>query len=148
MEKQMTFPIKSDLLLNSNKSDDFNLYLIYYFWVPCSFRGGTQSRFFSKVSQSGYLEQAQGLARNSKPIYEVCDSKSEKSNPMYCFDCSINLVFYEFPDVFLGNQLYWHFLYCFGFKWRIFTQPGKKGTGKNENLFFPTGLEVHLEDMF
>jgi len=42
MEKQMTFPIKSDLLLNSNKSDDFNLYLIYYFWVPCSFRGGTQ----------------------------------------------------------------------------------------------------------
>ena len=82
MENQMTLPIKSDLLLNSNKSDDFNLYLIYYFWVPCSFRGGTQSRFFSKVSQSCYLEGTQGLAGNSKPIYEVCDSKSDKSAHM------------------------------------------------------------------
>ena len=34
------------------------------------------------------------------------------------------------------------------FKWRILSRPGKIGTGKNTNIFFPTGLEVHLEDMF
>ena len=32
------------------------------------------------------LGQTEGLAGNSKPIYEVCDSKSEKSAPMYCFE--------------------------------------------------------------
>ena len=30
--------------------------------------------------------QSKGLAGNSKPIYEVCDSKREKSAPMYCFE--------------------------------------------------------------
>ena len=30
-------------------------------------------------------------------------------------DCKYLLYFNEFPDVFLNNQLYWHFLYCFGF---------------------------------
>ena len=34
-------------------------------------------------SHSGNLGQTQGLAGNSKPIYEVCDSKSEKSAPTY-----------------------------------------------------------------
>ena len=33
------------------------------------------------------------------------------------------------------------------FKWPIFTQTGKIGTGKNTKKN-PTGLEVHLEDMF
>ena len=43
------------------------------------------SRFFSKVSPSNYLGRTEGLAGNSKPTYKVCDSKSEKSAPMYCF---------------------------------------------------------------
>ena len=34
-------------------------------------------------SPSSYLGQTEGLAGNSKPISEVCDSKSEKSAPMY-----------------------------------------------------------------
>ena len=42
--------------------------------------------FFREVSPSSYLGQTEGLAGNSKPIYEVCDSKSEKSAPMYCFE--------------------------------------------------------------
>ena len=25
------------------------------------------------------------------------------------------VLFYEFPDIFLNNLQYWHFLYCFGF---------------------------------
>ena len=34
-------------------------------------------------------------------------------------------------------------------KWRIFSQAGKIGSGKNKKIFiFPTGLEDHLEDMF
>ena len=34
-------------------------------------------------------------------------------------------------------------------KWRNLSQTGKIGSGKNEKyFFFPTGLEVHLEDMF
>ena len=34
-------------------------------------------------------------------------------------------------------------------KWPIYTQTGKIGSGKNKKIFiFPTGLEVHLEDMF
>ena len=32
-------------------------------------------------------------------------------------------------------------------KWRILSQPTKIGSGK-KNLYFPTGLEDHLEDMF
>ena len=32
------------------------------------------------------LGQTEGLAGNSKPIYEVYDSISEKSAPMYCLD--------------------------------------------------------------
>ena len=44
------------------------------------------ARFFSEVSPSSYLGQTEGLAGNSKPIHEVCDSKSEKSAPMYCFE--------------------------------------------------------------
>ena len=40
----------------------------------------------SEVSPSTYLARTEGLAGNSKPIYEVCDSKSEKSDPMYCFE--------------------------------------------------------------
>ena len=44
------------------------------------------SRFFNEVSPSSYLGQTEGLAGDSKPIYEVCDSKSEKSAPMYCFE--------------------------------------------------------------
>ena len=43
-------------------------------------------RFFSKVSPSSYLGQTEGLAENSKPTYEVCDYKSEKSAPMYCLE--------------------------------------------------------------
>ena len=43
------------------------------------------ARFLREVSPSSYLGQTQGLAGNSKPIYEVCDSKGEKSAPMYCF---------------------------------------------------------------
>ena len=39
-----------------------------------------------KVSPSSYLGQTEGLAGNSKPKYEVYDSKSEKSAPMYCFE--------------------------------------------------------------
>ena len=42
--------------------------------------------FFGEVNPSSYLWQTEGLAGNSKPIYEVCDSKSEKSAPMYCFE--------------------------------------------------------------
>ena len=38
-----------------------------------------------KVLQSLQLWWMEGLAGNSKPIYEVCDSKSEKFAPMYCF---------------------------------------------------------------
>ena len=35
------------------------------------------------------------------------------------------------------------------FKWRILSQPGKIGSGKNIFfLIFPTELQVHLEDMF
>ena len=35
------------------------------------------------------------------------------------------------------------------FKWRILSQPGKIGSGKNIFfLIFPTGLQLHLEDMF
>ena len=44
------------------------------------------SRFFSQVSPSSYLGRTEGLVGNSKPTYEVCDSKSEKSAPMYCFE--------------------------------------------------------------
>ena len=36
------------------------------------------SRFLSEVIPVSYLGQAEGLAVNSKPIYEVCDSKSKK----------------------------------------------------------------------
>ena len=46
-------------------------------------------RFFSEVSPSSYLGQTMGLAGNSKLIYEVCDSKNEKSTSN-----SINLVHY------------------------------------------------------
>ena len=42
---------------------------------------------FIKIHKRGYsFQQMQGLAGNSKPIYEVCDSKSEKSVPMYCLE--------------------------------------------------------------
>ena len=34
--------------------------------------------FFSEVSHSGYIRQTEDLAGNSKSLYEVCDSKSEK----------------------------------------------------------------------
>ena len=35
------------------------------------------------------------------------------------------------------------------FKWRILSQPGRIGSGKNKKIFIlPTGLEDHLEDMF
>ena len=44
------------------------------------------SRFISQVSPSNYFGRTEGLVGNSKPIYEVCDSKSEKSSPMYCFE--------------------------------------------------------------
>ena len=56
------------------------------------FLEGQHSFFFSNISAnqgssarlvlpatSSYLGQTEGLAGNSKPIYEVCDSKSEKS---------------------------------------------------------------------
>ena len=45
-----------------------------------------EPRFFSEVSPSSYLGQTEGLVRNSSPMYEVCDSKSEKSAPMYYFE--------------------------------------------------------------
>ena len=38
------------------------------------------------LGPSRYLGQMEGLTENSKPIYEVCDSKSGKSAPMYCFE--------------------------------------------------------------
>ena len=38
------------------------------------------------VLPATYLGQTEGLTGNLKPIYEVCDSKSEKSAPMYCFE--------------------------------------------------------------
>ena len=44
------------------------------------------SRFISQVSPSNYLGRTEGLAGNSKPIVEVCDSKCEKSALMYCFE--------------------------------------------------------------
>jgi hypothetical protein len=44
-----------------------------------------KARFFSKVSPFSDLGPTEGLAGNSKPIYEVCDSEIEKSAPMYCF---------------------------------------------------------------
>ena len=47
---------------------------------------GQTSRFFSKVSPSSYLGQMEGLLGYSKHKYEVCDYKSEKSAPMYCFE--------------------------------------------------------------
>ena len=37
------------------------------------------SRFFIKVSHSSCIGQTEGLGENSKSIYEVCNSKSEKS---------------------------------------------------------------------
>ena len=33
-------------------------------------------------------------------------------------------------------------------KWRIFSRPGKLGSGKDKKKKNSTGLEVHLEDMF
>ena len=36
-------------------------------------------RFFIKVSHSSCIGQTEGLGENSKSIYEVCNSKSEKS---------------------------------------------------------------------
>ena len=33
-------------------------------------------------------------------------------------------------------------------KWRNLSRTGKIGSGKKTKYFFPTGLEVHLEDMF
>ena len=33
--------------------------------------------FFSKVSPSSYLGRMEGFAGNSKPLYEICDPKSE-----------------------------------------------------------------------
>ena len=39
-------------------------------------------RFFREVIHSGYLGRTEGLSGNSKTIYEVCGSKSEKSAPM------------------------------------------------------------------
>jgi hypothetical protein len=43
-------------------------------------------RFFRDVSPSSYLGQTESLTGNSKPTYEDCDYKSEKSAPMYCFE--------------------------------------------------------------
>ena len=53
---------------------------------PLSYIGLGLPRFFSKVSPSSYLGWMEGLEGNLKPIYEVCDSKSEKSTSMYCFE--------------------------------------------------------------
>ena len=39
--------------------------------------------------------------------------------------------------------------YEHSFKWRILSQTSTEGSGKNIYFFiFPTGLQVHLEDMF
>ena len=55
-----------------------------YLWTKkCNFHRGT--RFFCEVDPSCYFGLTEGLAGNSKPIYEVCDSKSEKSAPKLCF---------------------------------------------------------------
>ena len=48
--------------------------------------GWVFSRFFSEISPSSYLGPTEGLAGNSKPIYDVCDSKREKSAPLYYFE--------------------------------------------------------------
>ena len=53
------------------------------------------ARFFSKVSPSSYLGGMEGLPGNSKPTYEVCESKSEKPFPMYFFEGTpFNLIFH------------------------------------------------------
>ena len=49
-----------------------------------------------------------------------------------------------YQQVKLGQKRPFFFL----FKWRIFSRPGKLGSGKNTKYFFPTELEGHLEDMF
>ena len=64
--------------------EDF-LTIFTYFWSnKCPY--WSRSRFFSKVSPSRYVGQTEGLTWNSKPMYEVCDSKSEKSAPMFWFE--------------------------------------------------------------
>ena len=45
-------------------------------------------RYFSEVSQSSCLGWTEGLAGNSKPTYEVCDSKSEK----FCFKGTLYVI--------------------------------------------------------
>ena len=87
------------------------------------------AKFFIEVSPSSYLGQTEGLAGNSKPIYEVCDSKSEKSASIYrfegtpflyiaftwivglttrlnldCIDCSSRLKSANSEDHFLGGK--------------------------------------------
>ena len=64
--------------------EDF-LTIFTYFWSN-KHPYWSRSRFFSEVSPSSYPGQTEGLAGNSKPMYEVCDSKSEKSAPMYSFE--------------------------------------------------------------
>ena len=44
-----------------------------------------RSRLFSEVSPSSYLGQTEDFAGNLQPVNEVCDSKSGKSVPIYCF---------------------------------------------------------------
>ena len=44
-----------------------------------------EPRFLQEVSLSSCFGWTQGLAVNSKPIYEVCDFKSEKSTLIFCF---------------------------------------------------------------
>ena len=80
MENQMTFPVKSDLLLNSNKSDDFNLYLIYYFWVPCSFRGGTQFTHCINQGRRYHFFKASLKSKKSPPNQTI---KSQDFPPTF-----------------------------------------------------------------
>ncbi len=62
------------------------LFLLPFTDISVSSQIGFSPRFLREVSPSSYLGQTQGLAGNSKVIYEVCDSKSEKSAPMYYFE--------------------------------------------------------------
>ena len=57
---------------------------ILNFWICGGLTLSSEKRFTTlALGSSGYLGQTEGMAGNSKTIYEVCDSKSEKSAPLY-----------------------------------------------------------------
>ena len=65
----------------------FFLQFLVAFLIANCFSIGQTSRFFSEVTNLVLLGQMKDLAGNSNLYtYENCDSKSEKSAPMYCFE--------------------------------------------------------------